>query len=82
MIEPDLVATARDRTGAYEGHPFVVEAGVSLGGRDAKGAPITNTLHTLVLCMNYLIISLSLLLRGHLGGALCQPHTAPLRGGR
>eukprot|EP00978_Attheya_sp_CCMP212_P022209 scaffold65976_cov46-Attheya_sp.AAC.3 len=36
VIEPDLIATARDRPSAYEGHPFIVEAAVSLGGSDAK----------------------------------------------
>lgn len=34
--EPDLIATARDRVCAYEGHPFLVEAAVSLGGPHAK----------------------------------------------
>ena len=36
VLEPDFVATARDKPSAYEGHPFVVEAAVSLGGKDAK----------------------------------------------
>jgi DNA topoisomerase-6 subunit B len=36
VLEPDFVATARDRPCAYEGHPFLVEAAVSLGGKDAK----------------------------------------------
>jgi DNA topoisomerase VI subunit B len=36
VLEPDLVATARDKPSAYEGHPFIVEAGISLGGKDAK----------------------------------------------
>ena len=36
VLEPDYVATARDRPGAYEGHPFIVEAAVSLGGKDVK----------------------------------------------
>eukprot|EP00934_Nitzschia_sp_Nitz4_P006060 Nitzschia sp. Nitz4//scaffold37_size175936//99697//101676//NITZ4_002051-RA/size175936-processed-gene-0.226-mRNA-1//-1//CDS//3329549803//6050//frame0 len=36
VLEPDYVATARDRPCAYEGHPFVVEAAVSLGGKDVK----------------------------------------------
>lgn len=36
VLEPDLVATARDKPGAYEGHPFVVEAAVSIGGKDVK----------------------------------------------
>jgi len=36
VIEPEVVATARDRPGAYEGHPFIVEAAVSLGGKGAK----------------------------------------------
>lgn len=36
VLEPDLIATARDKPGAYEGHPFVVEAAVSLGGKDVK----------------------------------------------
>ena len=33
VLEPDLIATARDKPGAYEGHPFLVEAAVSLGGK-------------------------------------------------
>ncbi len=36
VLEPEFVATARDRPCAYEGHPFVVEAAVSLGGKDVK----------------------------------------------
>ena len=36
VIEPDMVATFRDKPCAYEGHPFIVEAGVSLGGKEAK----------------------------------------------
>jgi DNA topoisomerase-6 subunit B len=36
VLEPDYIATARDKPSAYEGHPFVVEAAVSLGGKDAK----------------------------------------------
>ena len=36
VLQPDYVATARDRPCAYEGHPFLVEAAVSLGGKDAK----------------------------------------------
>lgn len=36
VLNPEYVATARDKPSAYEGHPFVVEAAVSLGGKDAK----------------------------------------------
>ena len=36
VVEPDVIATARDKPGAYDGHPFIVEAAVSLGGKDAK----------------------------------------------
>ena len=36
VLEPDIVATARDKPGAYEGHPFLVEAAVSLGGSRCK----------------------------------------------
>lgn len=36
VVEPEIIATARDKPGAYDGHPFIVEAAVSLGGRDAK----------------------------------------------
>ena len=36
VLEPSYVATARDRPCAYEGHPFLVEAAVSLGGKDCK----------------------------------------------
>eukprot|EP00475_Leptophrys_vorax_P001187 TRINITY_DN10636_c0_g1_i1.p1 TRINITY_DN10636_c0_g1~~TRINITY_DN10636_c0_g1_i1.p1 ORF type:complete len:584 (-),score=132.91 TRINITY_DN10636_c0_g1_i1:1546-3159(-) len=35
-VAPDLVATASAKPAVYEGHPFLVEAGVSIGGRDAK----------------------------------------------
>ena len=35
-LNPDYIATSTDRAGAYEGHPFIIEAGVSLGGRDVK----------------------------------------------
>lgn len=36
VVEPDIIVTCRDKVGAYEGHPFIVEAAVSLGGKDAK----------------------------------------------
>jgi DNA topoisomerase-6 subunit B len=36
VLEPDLIATSRDKPGAYEGHPFLVEAAVSLGGKEVK----------------------------------------------
>jgi DNA topoisomerase VI subunit B len=36
VLEPEYVATARDKPGAYEGHPFIIEAGVSLGGKETK----------------------------------------------
>eukprot|EP00562_Extubocellulus_spinifer_P027737 CAMPEP_0178651402 /NCGR_PEP_ID=MMETSP0698-20121128/22089_1 /TAXON_ID=265572 /ORGANISM="Extubocellulus spinifer, Strain CCMP396" /LENGTH=734 /DNA_ID=CAMNT_0020293023 /DNA_START=70 /DNA_END=2274 /DNA_ORIENTATION=- len=36
VVEPDVVATARDKPGAYEGHPFIVEAAVSIGGKSAR----------------------------------------------
>eukprot|EP00986_Skeletonema_menzelii_P006858 scaffold2611_cov133-Skeletonema_menzelii.AAC.3 len=36
VVEPEIIATARDKPGAYDGHPFIVEAAVSLGGKDAK----------------------------------------------
>ena len=36
VVEPDVVATARDKPGAYEGHPFIVEAAVSIGGKNAR----------------------------------------------
>lgn len=35
-IEPDIVATARDKPCAYEGHSFIVEAAISLGGKNSK----------------------------------------------
>jgi DNA topoisomerase VI subunit B len=34
VLEPTMIATARDKPGAYEGHPFIVEAAVSLGGKN------------------------------------------------
>lgn len=36
VLEPDVVATARDKPTAYEGHPVIVEAAVSLGGKNVK----------------------------------------------
>ncbi len=36
VIEPEIVATSRDKPSAYEGHPFIVEAAISLGGKTAK----------------------------------------------
>ena len=36
VIEPDIVATARDKPCAYEGHLFIVEAAISLGGKNSK----------------------------------------------
>eukprot|EP00898_Chlorokybus_atmophyticus_P006071 jgi/Chlat1/6465/Chrsp45S05966 len=33
---PDMVATYEGSTQVFEGHPFIVEAGVSLGGKDVK----------------------------------------------
>lgn len=36
VLEPDLIATARDRVSVYEGHSFMVEAAVSIGGNNAK----------------------------------------------
>ncbi|KAI4383681.1 hypothetical protein MLD38_009489 [Melastoma candidum] len=35
-LHPDLVATYSGSAQVFEGHPFIVEAGVSLGGRDVK----------------------------------------------
>jgi DNA topoisomerase VI subunit B len=36
VLEPDYVATYRDKVSVYEGHAFVIEAAVSLGGANAK----------------------------------------------
>jgi DNA topoisomerase VI B subunit len=36
VLEPEFIATARDKPSAYEGHPFVIEAAVSLGGKHLK----------------------------------------------
>eukprot|EP00466_Bigelowiella_natans_P021015 jgi/Bigna1/53298/estExt_Genewise1Plus.C_170152 len=35
-LNPDVVATFQDKASVHEGHPFVVEAAVSLGGNLAK----------------------------------------------
>lgn len=35
-LRPEMVATAASSPQVYEGHPFVVEAGVCLGGRDLR----------------------------------------------
>ena len=36
VLEPEFIATTRDKASAYEGHPFVIEAAVSLGGKNVK----------------------------------------------
>jgi DNA topoisomerase VI subunit B len=36
VLEPELIATTRDKVSVYEGHPFLIEAAVSLGGNNAK----------------------------------------------
>jgi DNA topoisomerase-6 subunit B len=35
-LRPELVATFQDAACCHEGHPLIIEAGVCLGGRDAK----------------------------------------------
>ncbi|KAH9303067.1 hypothetical protein KI387_014650, partial [Taxus chinensis] len=35
-LHPDMVATYEGSPQIFEGHPFIVEAGVSLGGKDVK----------------------------------------------
>lgn len=35
-LRPELVATYQDSVTSHEGHPMIIEAGVCLGGRDAK----------------------------------------------
>ncbi|XP_018490667.1 DNA topoisomerase 6 subunit B isoform X1 [Raphanus sativus] len=35
-LHPDMVATHSGSAQVFEGHPFIVEAGVSVGGRDVK----------------------------------------------
>jgi DNA topoisomerase-6 subunit B len=35
-VAPEMVATATAKPAVYEGHPFLVEAGVSIGGKDVK----------------------------------------------
>jgi DNA topoisomerase VI subunit B len=35
-IDPDFVATHSEPCKVFDGHPFIVQAGVSLGGKDAK----------------------------------------------
>ncbi|KAL3696020.1 hypothetical protein R1sor_010096 [Riccia sorocarpa] len=35
-LHPDMVATYEGSPQVFEGHPFIVEAGVSLGGKDVK----------------------------------------------
>ena len=39
-LQPDMVATFRDEAGVSEGHPFVVEAAVSVGGRCKPGVTV------------------------------------------
>ncbi|KAF0909784.1 hypothetical protein E2562_000105 [Oryza meyeriana var. granulata] len=35
-LHPDLVATHASSPQVFEGHPFIVEAGISIGGKDVK----------------------------------------------
>ncbi|XP_031494160.1 DNA topoisomerase 6 subunit B isoform X2 [Nymphaea colorata] len=35
-LHPDMVATYANSPQVFEGHPFIVEAGISLGGKDVK----------------------------------------------
>ncbi|KAI0502351.1 hypothetical protein KFK09_017299 [Dendrobium nobile] len=35
-LQPDMVATHAGSPQVFEGHPFIVEAGISLGGKDVK----------------------------------------------
>lgn len=35
-LKPDMVATYAGSPQVFEGHPFIVEAGISLGGKDVK----------------------------------------------
>nr|ADE75679.1 unknown [Picea sitchensis] len=35
-LHPDMVATYEGSPHVFEGHPFIVEAGISLGGKDVK----------------------------------------------
>ncbi|KAH7684331.1 DNA topoisomerase VI subunit B protein [Dioscorea alata] len=35
-LQPDMVATYAGSPQIFEGHPFIVEAGISLGGKDVK----------------------------------------------
>jgi len=41
VLEPELIATSREKTSAHEGHPFIVEAAVSLGGNSQVKEGIT-----------------------------------------
>ncbi|MCO5583878.1 hypothetical protein L7F22_037793 [Adiantum nelumboides] len=38
-LHPDMVATYQGSPQVFEGHPFIVEVGVSIGGRDVKPGP-------------------------------------------
>ncbi|KAJ8497209.1 hypothetical protein OPV22_007761 [Ensete ventricosum] len=35
-LQPDMVATCSSSPQVFEGHPFIIEAGISLGGKDVK----------------------------------------------
>lgn len=35
-VQPDLVSTFSSQAAVFEGHPFIIEAGVSIGGKNAK----------------------------------------------
>lgn len=39
-LRPDMVATASSPVGVYQGHPFIVEAAVALGGRGPDGLTV------------------------------------------
>jgi DNA topoisomerase VI subunit B len=36
VLEPEFIATTRDKVSVYEGHPFMIEAAICLGGNNTK----------------------------------------------
>ena len=40
-LKPRLVATFSDKAGSHEGHPFLVEAAVSLGGTQVRSVTLS-----------------------------------------
>ena len=49
-LKPRLVATFSDKAGSHEGHPFLVEAAVSLGGTQVRSVALSCICAALCMC--------------------------------